>query len=68
MRLGEFENEEHSEQEECKDRYAEFGECDRFEIYDWEKKLADYRREIEKEELEKKRAEGEVCGTKPLSN
>ena len=53
MRLGEFENEEHSEQEVCMDRYAEFGECDRFEIYDWEKKLADYRRGIEKEELEK---------------
>ena len=34
MRLGEFENEEHSEQEVCMDRYEEFGECDRFEIYD----------------------------------
>ena len=53
MRLGDIEKDEQSEQEACIDRYAEFGECDKFEIYDWDKKMAEYRREIEKEEMEK---------------
>ena len=41
-------------EEGVSDRYAEFGEIMSAEYYDWEGKIAEYRREIEKEENERK--------------
>ena len=41
------------EVEEVTDRYAEFGESNSPEFYDWEGKMAEYRREIEREEMDK---------------